>query len=416
LKVRRTRPYVCIDVDYADHARFQATADLDAAAGTWLRCLAYSRAQQQDGLVKQTWIRRAFANTLHRIDELVAVGLLRRRNDGDYEIHAYAPRNQTFAIMQEQREAARDRMSARRAALAEKRGAVTANKRRTDSEQAPNERRTTPNTVAGGVATDDVSSGSLSIHENEGSHAREATASLGASGPLSLLASAAPEKINSAEELGVVLRDESPVSADDGTPNNPRTNGEQPANERRTNVFVPTSTSTSTSLSSSLTSSSLPLSPDLLDGSFSIENVRAVPRADAPPRAPAERLPLPASERSLAGPFWLSAFGDGIREQTGRPCTGGRIYIETLERIVTHHAPHRDAPRASAWLREQAKAFAALWDGKHPAKGLTPDGLERWLNEGRQAPPVFGRSRIVQPPADKWQNDDWSDLGAQVDE
>jgi len=92
------------------------------------------------------------------------------------------------------------------------------------------------------------------------------------------------------------------------------------------------------------------------------------------------------------------------------------MYLGTLERIVAHHAPDRDAFHANAWLKEQAKAFAALWDGKHPAKGLTPDGLERWLNEGRQAPPVFGRLRIVQPSAEQWHADDWSDLGAKVDE
>lgn len=445
MRVRRTRPYVCVDVDFAEHARFQATADLDAAAGTWLRCLAHSRAQQQDGIVTQAWIRRTFADTLHRIDELVAVGLLLRRDDGDYELRAYAPRNQTFAMMEEQRESARERMSARRAALAEMRAAVTPNngrtaaqgaegaarspsaepthwlgtkgtngeqspnERRTNSEQAPNEQRTNPNAIAASVEP----SGSLPIHENEGSHAEAASASLGTPEPLSLLASTSPEKRSGAEELGAPLRGETSVPSDDVTANEHRTNGEQPANERRTNVFVPTSTSTSTSISSCITSSSLPLSSsdDLVNGSFSTDHVRAVPRAPVP-----ARLPLPASERRVSGPFWLAAFSDGIREQTGRPCTGGRMYLETLERIVAHHAPQRDAPSASAWLKDQAKAFAAQWDGKHPAKGLTPDGLERWLNEGRQAPPVFGRLRIVQPPADKWHKDDWSDLGSKVDE
>jgi hypothetical protein len=66
------------------------------------------------------------------------------------------------------------------------------------------------------------------------------------------------------------------------------------------------------------------------------------------------------------------------------------------------------------WLRAEARAFAAKWAGKHPAKGLTPDGLERWLNDGRQGPPEFGRPRIVQPAAEDWHEDDWSDLGAEV--
>jgi hypothetical protein len=114
--------------------------------------------------------------------------------------------------------------------------------------------------------------------------------------------------------------------------------------------------------------------------------------------------------------LWLSSFSDGIAEATGRPCTVGRVYLGTLERMLTHHAPERDVANASAWLKDQAKAFAAQWDGKHPAKGLTPDGLERWLNEGRRGPPVFGRPRIVQPPAEEWHEDDWSDLGAKVGE
>ena len=38
MSVRRTKPYVCIDCDYAEHFRFQETKDLEAAAGTWLRC------------------------------------------------------------------------------------------------------------------------------------------------------------------------------------------------------------------------------------------------------------------------------------------------------------------------------------------------------------------------------------------
>jgi hypothetical protein len=60
MNVRRTKPYVCVDCDYADHFRFQETKDLEAAAGTWLRCLAHSRAQEQDGVVKLSWLRRTF--------------------------------------------------------------------------------------------------------------------------------------------------------------------------------------------------------------------------------------------------------------------------------------------------------------------------------------------------------------------
>jgi len=81
---------------------------------------------------------------------------------------------------------------------------------------------------------------------------------------------------------------------------------------------------------------------------------------------------------------------------------------------VSHHAPKRDVASACAWIREEARAFAAQWEGKHPAKGLSPDGLERWLNDGRHGPPELGRARIVQPSAEEWHEDDWSDLGAVV--
>jgi len=134
----------------------------------------------------------------------------------------------------------------------------------------------------------------------------------------------------------------------------------------------------------------------------------------APGDAGGARRPLPPSERSVSGHDWIAAFTEGISEVTGRPCTAGKMYLGTLERIVAHHAPERAAPRACAWIREQAKAFARKWDGKHPPKGLTPDGLERWLNEGRQGPPEFGKPRIVQLPAEEWHEDDWSDLNVTV--
>lgn len=148
----------------------------------------------------------------------------------------------------------------------------------------------------------------------------------------------------------------------------------------------------------------------------------AVPEASADvtvtPGAPADtiggRRPLPPSERRLSGHAWLAAFTEGISDATGRPCTTGPMYLRVLERIVEHHAPERAAPRACVWLREQAKAFGQKWDGAHPPKGLTPDGLERWLNEGRQGPPEFGKQRIVQLPPEEWHEDDWSDLGATV--
>ena len=120
------------------------------------------------------------------------------------------------------------------------------------------------------------------------------------------------------------------------------------------------------------------------------------------------RRELPPSERRLNGSLWLSAFTEGISQQTGRPCTVGKYFLETLERIVTHHAPGRAAPAACAWIREQAIAFATQWDGKNPPKGLTPDGLERWLNDGRH-PPFQKPGRIVQRADATWKASDFTE-------
>src|SRR5580698_3627225 len=135
MNVRRTKPYVCVDCDYAEHFRFQETKDLETAAGTWLRCLAHSRAQEQDGVVTLSWLRRTFVGKkFKRVDELVRVGLLRLREDGDYEIHAYAPRNQTRAMIAEERANTRERVRAlRQRSAPPQAGRVTEYKRVTNA-------------------------------------------------------------------------------------------------------------------------------------------------------------------------------------------------------------------------------------------------------------------------------------------
>ena len=97
MRVRRPKPYVCVDCDFADHFRFQETEDVEVSAGVWLRCLAHSHAQEQSGIVKLPWLRRTYAGKMFtRVEELVRVGLLCKRDDGDYEIYGYAPRNGTL--------------------------------------------------------------------------------------------------------------------------------------------------------------------------------------------------------------------------------------------------------------------------------------------------------------------------------
>jgi hypothetical protein len=386
VRVRRAKPYVCVDCDYAEHFRFQKTKDVDGAAGTWLRCLAHSRAQEQDGIVTAAWIHRTFARRMKRIEELVSVGLLHKRDDGDYELHAYAPRNQTHAMLEEERATTRERVSAWRERAPSATESVTADARSATSR--PRAKKTiTERSPIELAASANVSSLAVATRSPDAP---------GAPSSSTISSTADSEVAETSPELS----------------ENPSREGEASGAavtmyERVTNAFVPTSTSTSISTSTS-TSSSLSEVGEREEGRVQ----RGETRGD--PGAVPERHPLPPSERGVSGPLWLRAFTEGVTAHTGRPCTAGRVYLGTLERLVGHHAPDRNAASACGWIREQARAFAAQWDGKHPAKGLTPDGLERWLNDGRHGPPEFGRPRIVQPSAEDWHEDDWSDLGAEV--
>src|ERR1700689_3297536 len=113
--LKRKKPYVCVECDYHEHYRFQELTDVDAGAGVWLRCLVYTRAQEQDGVVRKAWLQRTFEHHYERVEALIRVGLLRLRDDGDYDLHAYAPRNQTRAMLEESRELAKERAAAWRA-------------------------------------------------------------------------------------------------------------------------------------------------------------------------------------------------------------------------------------------------------------------------------------------------------------
>src|SRR3984957_5502885 len=93
--LKRKKPYVCVECDYHEHYRFQDLTDVDAGAGVWLRCLVYTRAQEQDGVVRKAWLQRTFEH--------------------HYDLHAYAPRNQTRAMLEESRELAKERAAAWRA-------------------------------------------------------------------------------------------------------------------------------------------------------------------------------------------------------------------------------------------------------------------------------------------------------------
>ena len=151
MRVRRPKPYVCVDCDFAEHFRFQATKDLDATAGAWLRCLAYSRAQELDGVVKATWLRRSFPRRKYaRVEALVAVGLLRPREDGDFELHAYAPRNQTRAMLEEIRETTRKRVSSWRRQV----GAGSTEEPAEDLDGVPEEGPATPSVARYKSVTD----------------------------------------------------------------------------------------------------------------------------------------------------------------------------------------------------------------------------------------------------------------------
>jgi hypothetical protein len=391
MSIRRSKPYVCVDCDFADHHRFQSTKDLEASAGAWLRCLAYSRAQELDGIVKRSWVKRTFGKRKRRIDELIAVGLLRVREDGDYEIHAYAPRNQTRAMLDSARAERRDRITAWRVRRDQERAkrAVSTSGPTRDPNRSEVDSRPDGNRI-------ETESRSRPPSRLSGASARNTPS----------------ENPNREEHIATPARSTEPP---DGPPVTQQ--------ERVTSAFVPTSSSTSSSPSLLLNlnkRSEIQSGPEATDTRGGVQRGRpdaaalGFESASSPtPNAiehETERRPLPPSERGASGPDWLAAFTTGISAATGRPCTAGRMYLGTLERIVEQHAPARDAPNACPWIRDQAKAFAKQWNGQFPAKGLTPDGLERWLNEGRQGPPIFGKPRTVQLPPEQWHDDDWSDL------
>jgi hypothetical protein len=431
-----------VDCDFADHFRFQATKDLDAATGAWLRCLAHSRAQEQDGRVTLAWLRRNFATSFDRIEDLVAVGLLHVRADGDYEIHRYAPRNQTRTMAEEARLDARLRMRAsrkRKAARASGGNAVVASRPSPEGQHAPLASDAESVAVAPIVAPNACTNGAIrrrvSVNvladrsPTEACSGGVATPAQGSVAPILPSSSVfsdsahADGNVNGVEEMSPTSQgmDEEDVV----TPNKRAcSDGHVHRNIAVTGALVPTSTSTS--ILNSISSSS---DPDLHNATVIHSSHEGEAgegsRGEAGGGLPAEhggaagapasgRRPLPPSERRLWGSAWLEAFTAGVAAHTGRPCTAGPMFLATLERIVSHHAPQRDAASACAFLRAEAEAFARQWEGKFPAKGLTPDGLERWLNDGRHGPPEFGRPRIVQLPPEEWHEDDWSDLNVTV--
>jgi len=384
MSIRRAKPYVTVDCDFADHHRFQSTKDLEASAGAWLRCLAYSRAQELDGIVKSSWVKRTFAKKQRRIDELVAVGLLRVREDGDYEIHAYAPRNQTRAMMETARSVSRDRIAAWR------------------------ERRNDPKPKGGTHIAEGPKSAGTGIRSRPDATRIESGSS--ATDPSRPFEGLDPTPfVEKPEREEHIAESASLPSKHDGS--------RVTLYPRVSNALVPTSTSTSLNINKRSDKERNRKDKDIKRGvqrgdpaaGESVVSFESESDSNLAPN-PSGRRPLPPSERAVSGPAWLAAFTAGITAATGRPCTAGRMYVATLERIVEQHAPARDAPRACDWIQDQATVFAKQWDGKHPAKGLTPDGLERWLNEGRRGPPVFGKPRIVQLLPEEWHDDDWSDL------
>jgi hypothetical protein len=387
MSIRRAKPYVCVDCDFADHPRFLSVRDLEVSAGAWLRCLAYSRAQELDGVVKRAWVKRTFTKKkLRRIEELVAVGLLRVRDDGDYELHAYAPRNQTKAMLDEARSERRDRAARWRAVR----------------QAAPDPASSDRDSKGGAVGTEGESNRDSIGIPTESKSSIDSPALEGS------------DRNDNAENPKREEHFAEPASSRE-SPDGPRVT----RYKRVRNAFVPTSTSSSTSTSFVFNRDKDPetkSSPEATATRGGAEGGDApaagLDLGSVPSARRAERQPLPLSERGMSGADWLAAFTAGISVATGAPCTMPPSCIWALERIVATHAPKRDRPRACAWIREQSTTFAKLWYGNSPGGGLTPQGLERWLNEGRRGPPVFGKPKIVQLPPEEWKMDDFSDLGA----
>jgi hypothetical protein len=387
MSIRRAKPYVCVDCDFADHPRFLSVRDLEVSAGVWLRCLAYSRAQELDGVVKSAWVKRTFAKKkLRRIEELVAVGLLRVREDGDYELHAYAPRNQTKAMLDEARSERRDRAARWRAVR----------------QAAPDPASSDRDPKGDSLGTEVESNRDLSGVPIESESSIDS---------LALEGSAQQENVENPRREEHFAESDSSREPSDG----PRVTGYK----RVRNAFVPTSTSTSTSFVFKRDKDpEIKSSPEAMATRGGAEGGDAPgvasELASVPIASRTGRRPLPLSERRVSGNNWLEAFTAGITAATGQPCTIPPSGVWALGRIVESHAPGWAAPTACAWICDQATAFAKLWCEGSPGGGLTPEGLERWLSGGRKGPPVFGKPKIVQSPREEWRMDEVRDLGAVV--
>lgn len=113
---KRDKPYACVDVDLPMHPRIVKCADPGGALGLWLAMTTYSREHLTDALVPKALALGLWGDAKRngpRLKDLLANELLADRGD-EYEVLRYAPRNQTKAMVEADRAAARSRMAKHR--------------------------------------------------------------------------------------------------------------------------------------------------------------------------------------------------------------------------------------------------------------------------------------------------------------
>ena len=112
----REKHYICMDVDLPRNERLLMTSDPGYCLGLWSAMTAYAREALSDGRVPKLYASGLWSNQSNasRLKEMVDVGLLEDAGS-HYVVLKYAPRNQTKAMVNGDREQAKLRMAALRA-------------------------------------------------------------------------------------------------------------------------------------------------------------------------------------------------------------------------------------------------------------------------------------------------------------
>ena len=94
------------------------------------------------------------------------------------------------------------------------------------------------------------------------------------------------------------------------------------------------------------------------------------------------------NEINFSGPEWIRVFEENMARATGVPCSVSPSSARVLGRILEKLCPKEKRSNFSTWLGEETFRFGSVWknDTTFLRGGLSPEGLERWLSEGRKSP------------------------------